>query len=292
MAPSKKAMAVKKTNPKKTSAKKPAPAKKPAAPTKSPAKKDWEEECSSEHSDGMFHSDEESGSDIEGRHRLDDGRDMEEEREEESRKAGLVLPISVIKKMFSELVAELGGPKLAQDDVVVYLTAVLEYIAAELIDVSGNLATHHITPQQLRAAVRLDAELLELFSGLHVGKQCLESTEDEPELDESIHKTELHTELAAGIFFVHKTVNPELDAFKRTAGRATRDRIAKLLADICARLVELMMSARDTKKKGTLTSRELQTAVSLALPGELAKRAVSEGTKAVKKYTRKARTSS
>jgi histone H2B len=34
----------------------------------------------------------------------------------------------------------------------------------------------------------------------------------------------------------------------------------------------------------TLTSREIQTAVRLILPGELAKHAVSEGTKAVTKY--------
>ena len=38
-------------------------------------------------------------------------------------------------------------------------------------------------------------------------------------------------------------------------------------------------------KKGTLTSREIQTAVRLILPGELAKHAVSEGTKAVTKFT-------
>ncbi len=38
-------------------------------------------------------------------------------------------------------------------------------------------------------------------------------------------------------------------------------------------------------KKATLTSREIQTAVRLLLPGELAKHAVSEGTKAVTKYT-------
>ena len=38
-------------------------------------------------------------------------------------------------------------------------------------------------------------------------------------------------------------------------------------------------------KKATLSSREIQTAVRLALPGELAKHAVSEGTKAVTKYT-------
>ena len=38
-------------------------------------------------------------------------------------------------------------------------------------------------------------------------------------------------------------------------------------------------------KRGTLSSREVQTAVRLIVPGELAKHAVSEGTKAVTKYT-------
>jgi histone H2B len=37
-------------------------------------------------------------------------------------------------------------------------------------------------------------------------------------------------------------------------------------------------------KKATLSSREIQTAVRLSLPGELAKHAVSEGTKAVTKF--------
>ena len=38
-------------------------------------------------------------------------------------------------------------------------------------------------------------------------------------------------------------------------------------------------------KRSTITSREIQTAVRVLLPGELAKHAVSEGTKAVTKYT-------
>ena len=41
-------------------------------------------------------------------------------------------------------------------------------------------------------------------------------------------------------------------------------------------------------KKSTITSREIQTAVRLLLPGELAKHAVSEGTKAVTKFTNSA----
>ena len=46
---------------------------------------------------------------------------------------------------------------------------------------------------------------------------------------------------------------------------------------------EAIRLSRYNKKK-TLTSREIQTAVRLSLPGELSKHAVSEGTKAVTKY--------
>ncbi|XP_030399859.1 histone H2B 7-like [Gopherus evgoodei] len=38
-------------------------------------------------------------------------------------------------------------------------------------------------------------------------------------------------------------------------------------------------------RRSTISSREIQTAVRLLLPGELAKHAVSEGTKAVTKYS-------
>ncbi|XP_055855693.1 late histone H2B.L4-like [Episyrphus balteatus] len=56
-----------------------------------------------------------------------------------------------------------------------------------------------------------------------------------------------------------------IDIFERLAGEASR------LAQY--------------NKKPTITSREIQTAVRLLLPGELAKHAISEGTKAVTKYT-------
>ena len=74
-------------------------------------------------------------------------------------------------------------------------------------------------------------------------------------------------------------MNPDLDAFKGRAGRATRDRIAKLLAEICARLVELMMSARDT----TVSAIDVEQGTERLLPGELAKHAVNEGRKACAK---------
>ena len=55
--------------------------------------------------------------------------------------------------------------------------------------------------------------------------------------------------------------------------------------DIFGRISSEAGSRVKYSKSKTLTSREVQTAIRLILPGELAKHAVSEGTKAVTKYT-------
>ena len=55
--------------------------------------------------------------------------------------------------------------------------------------------------------------------------------------------------------------------------------------DIFERIAREAARLAAINKKPTITSREIQTAVRLILPGELAKHAVSEGTKAVTKYT-------
>lgn len=57
------------------------------------------------------------------------------------------------------------------------------------------------------------------------------------------------------------------------------------LSDILERIAGEASRLAHYNKRSTITSREIQTAVRLLLPGELAKHAVSEGTKAVTKYT-------
>ena len=57
------------------------------------------------------------------------------------------------------------------------------------------------------------------------------------------------------------------------------------IADIFDKVVTEAGRLSRYNKKSTLSSREVQTAVRLVLPGELAKHAVSEGTKAVTKFT-------
>lgn len=54
--------------------------------------------------------------------------------------------------------------------------------------------------------------------------------------------------------------------------------------DVLNRIVDEASHLALKAGKSTISSREIQTAVRLLLPGELAKHAVSEGTKAVTKY--------
>ncbi|XGW34505.1 hypothetical protein V3C99_018426, partial [Haemonchus contortus] len=55
--------------------------------------------------------------------------------------------------------------------------------------------------------------------------------------------------------------------------------------DVSERIAAEASRLAHHNKRSTISSREIQTAIRLILPGELAKHAVSEGTKAVTKYT-------
>ena len=56
------------------------------------------------------------------------------------------------------------------------------------------------------------------------------------------------------------------------------------VSDIFERIAGEASKLAKYNKRSTISSREIQTAVRLLLPGELAKHAVSEGTKAVTKF--------
>jgi histone H2B len=55
--------------------------------------------------------------------------------------------------------------------------------------------------------------------------------------------------------------------------------------DIFERIATEASKLASYNKKSTISSREIQTSVRLILPGELAKHAISEGTKGVTKYS-------
>lgn len=81
-----------------------------------------------------------------------------------SKRAGLLFPVSRVHRYLKQKkCADRVGPAAA-----VYLTAILEYLAAELLEISGNCAIENkraiISQRHLSLAVRNDAELAQLLN--------------------------------------------------------------------------------------------------------------------------------
>ncbi|XP_078165785.1 histone H2B.4-like isoform X1 [Carex rostrata] len=82
------------------------------------------------------------------------------------------------------------------------------------------------------------------------------------------------------IFKVLKQVHPDVGISSKAMSIMN-----SFINDIFEKLATEAAKLARYNKKPTITSREIQTSVRLVLPGELAKHAVSEGTKAVTKFT-------
>ncbi|XP_033993046.1 late histone H2B.L4-like [Trematomus bernacchii] len=82
------------------------------------------------------------------------------------------------------------------------------------------------------------------------------------------------------IYKVLKQVHPDTGISSRAMSIMN-----SFVNDLFERIATEASRLTQYNKRSTITSREVQTAVRLLLPGELAKHAVSEGTKAVTKYT-------
>eukprot|EP01066_Platyproteum_vivax_P010803 Platyproteum_vivax@DN4871_c0_g1_i1.p1 len=93
------------------------------------------------------------------------------------------------------------------------------------------------------------------------------------------HKKSVET-FNSYIYKVLKQVHPETGISKKSMS-IMNSFVNDLFEKIASEAGKLCKYA----KKDTLSSREIQTAIRLVLPGELAKHAVSEGTKAVTKFS-------
>ena len=82
------------------------------------------------------------------------------------------------------------------------------------------------------------------------------------------------------IYKVLKQVHPDTGICSKAMGIMN-----SFVNDIFERIATESSRLAQYKKKSTISFREIQTAIRLLLPGELAKHALSEGTKAVTKYT-------
>ena len=92
------------------------------------------------------------------------------------------------------------------------------------------------------------------------------------------HKKRSET-FSSYIFKVLKQVHPDIGISNKAMNVMNN-----FVTDIFERIAREGARLVDMNEKNTLGSREIQTAVRLVLPGDLAKHAVSEGGKAVAKF--------
>merc|ERR1712176_1370906 len=81
------------------------------------------------------------------------------------------------------------------------------------------------------------------------------------------------------VFKVLKQVHPKMRISKQAMAI-----MQSCVVDTFERIASEAHRLTRMTKRGTLSTREIQSAVRLVLPGELSKHAISEGTKAVMKY--------
>eukprot|EP00178_Gracilaria_changii_P003735 TRINITY_DN1563_c0_g1_i2.p1 TRINITY_DN1563_c0_g1~~TRINITY_DN1563_c0_g1_i2.p1 ORF type:complete len:131 (+),score=35.49 TRINITY_DN1563_c0_g1_i2:55-447(+) len=101
-----------------------------------------------------------------------------------------------------------------------------------------------------------------------------------PEGEKKRKKKKHSNSYASYIYKVLKQVHPDTGISKKAMTI-----MDNFIDDIFERLAAEAGRLARYNKRHTVSSREIQTAVRLILPGELAKHAVSEGTKAVTKYS-------
>ena len=104
------------------------------------------------------------------------GKKIKTSREKD---ANLVFKISTTQSLFSKNIKKINS---VYYDAIVYVTAVLEYIAAELLELSGNSAKsqlhNRITPRDIFNAISNDDELGQLFNGYILGTGVKHNIDD------------------------------------------------------------------------------------------------------------------
>uniref|UniRef100_UPI003AAEDD6B histone H2A-like isoform X1 n=1 Tax=Centroberyx gerrardi TaxID=166262 RepID=UPI003AAEDD6B len=210
-----------------------------------------------------------------------------------SSRAGLQFPVGRVHRLlrkgnYAQRVGA-GAP--------VYLAAVLEYLTAEILELAGNAARDNkktrIIPRHLQLAVRNDEELNKLLGGVTIAqggvlpniqavllpKKTEKAAKTAAKGGKKRRKTRKES-YAIYVYKVLKQVHPDTGISSKAMGIMN-----SFVNDIFERIAGEASRLAHYNKRSTITSREIQTAVRLLLPGELAKHAVSEGTKAVTKYT-------
>lgn len=145
------------------------------------------------------------------------------------------------------------------------------------------------TPEGFLSKARPIVSAMHEYSGIYGGAKTLPKKAAK-QVKKTTRRKKAKETYASYIYKVLKQVHPETGTwrpFSHPAGISKKAMVImnNFVCDIYSRIVQEAGMIAMANNKSTLSSREIQTATRLVLPGELAKHAVSEGTKAVTKFT-------
>nr|8GRQ_D Chain D, H2B [Homo sapiens]8GRQ_H Chain H, H2B [Homo sapiens] len=152
-----------------------------------------------------------------------------------------------------------------------FVNDIFERIAGEASRLAHYNKRSTITSREIQTAVRL------LLPGELAKHAVSEGTKAVTKYTSARSRKESYS---VYVYKVLKQVHPDTGISSKAMGIMN-----SFVNDIFERIAGEASRLAHYNKRSTITSREIQTAVRLLLPGELAKHAVSEGTKAVTKYT-------
>ncbi|TRZ10705.1 hypothetical protein HGM15179_016403 [Zosterops borbonicus] len=166
-----------------------------------------------------------------------------------------------VYKVLKQVHPDTGISSKAMSIMNSFVNDIFERIAGEASRLAHYNKRSTITSREIQTAVRL------LLPG-ELAKHAVSEG------------TKAVTNYSIYVYKVLKQVHPDTGISSKAMGIMN-----SFVNDIFERIAGEASRLAHYNKRSTITSREIQTAVRLLLPGELAKHAVSEGTKAVTKYT-------
>ncbi|XP_010412912.2 PREDICTED: histone H2B.4-like [Camelina sativa] len=198
-----------------------------------------------------------------------------EKKKKKSKKSVETYKIYIFK-VLKQVHPDIGISGKAMGIMNSFINDIFEKLAQE----SSKLARYNkkptITSREIQTAVRLvlPGELKLPKAEKKISKEVGGSEKKKKKSKKSVETYKIY------IFKVLKQVHPDIGISGKAMGIMN-----SFINDIFEKLAQESSKLARYNKKPTITSREIQTAVRLVLPGELSKHAVSEGTKAVTKFT-------
>ncbi|XP_058811138.1 uncharacterized protein LOC131676029 [Topomyia yanbarensis] len=193
--------------------------------------------------------------------------------------------IQGITKPAIRRLARRGGVKrisgLIYEETRGVLKVFLENVIRDAVTYTEHAKRKTVTAMDVVYALKRQGRTLYGFGGY--GKAAKKSGKAQKSIvkgDKKKRKQRRKESYAIYIYKVLKQVHPDTGVSSKAMSIMN-----SFVNDIFERIANEASRLAHYNKRSTITSREVQTAVRLLLPGELAKHAVSEGTKAVTKYT-------